>query len=162
MSNTLHRRRRPMTHAMPFSVSRSRRGCGRFSSWRITIGCSGAEGSFSSCGSDEYDVQIFSISSRGGFLSSGKSNSREIHAVWPSTTGTRVQVEDTTAYCAFSIFPSFTVPRIFRHSFSDFSSSPPINGTMLSIISKDGTPGYPAPDVACNVVTIILFTGYPA
>ena len=37
-SNTLHLRRRPITHAIPFSVSRSRRGCGRFSSWRTTIG----------------------------------------------------------------------------------------------------------------------------
>ena len=31
---------------------------------------------------------------------------------------------------------------------SVFSSSPPINGTTLSIISRLGTPGYPAPETA--------------
>lgn len=54
---------------------------------------------------------------------------------------TRVQVEETTGYSAFTIFPSWTFPRILRHSFSVFSSSPPMNGTMLSIMSKEGTPG---------------------
>ena len=42
---------------------------------------------------------------------------------------------------AFTIFPSRTSPKILRHSRSVFSSSPPMYGTMLSIMSKLETPG---------------------
>ena len=42
-------------------------------------------------------------------------------------------------------------------SVSILSSSPEMNGTTLSIMSSEATPGYPAPLRACIVVTITCF-----
>ena len=44
----------------------------------------------------------------------------------------------------------------FRVSVSIFSSSPLMNGMMFPRMSHDGTPGYPAPEMACRVVTIVF------
>ena len=42
---------------------------------------------------------------------------------------------------------------------SIFSSSPPMYGTTLSCMSIDDTPGYPAPEIACIVLTSMQSSG---
>src|SRR3989441_8755336 len=75
----------------------------------------------------------------------------------PSTTFTRWHCA-LTANLAGVTRPASREPRIFRVSRSIFSSSSGMNGTTLSVMSRDATPGYPAPEMACSVVTTTAAT----
>ena len=55
-----------------------------------------------------------------------------------------------------------TVPKIFKGSFSVFSSSPEIYGTTFSLKFSFSRPAFPAPDSACKVVTDISLGIWPA
>jgi len=57
------------------------------------------------------------------------------------TTGTRLQWAEIFNESIRTILPFSMLPRIFNGSISDFSSSPPIKGTILSTISSEATPG---------------------
>src|SRR5438094_200929 len=46
-------------------------------------------------------------------------------------------------------------PRIFFVSVSILCSSPSMNGITLPRMSHDGTPGYPAPEIACSVAVLL-------
>jgi len=81
------------------------------------------------------------------------SSASETLSVCPSITGTLVVCALTTIGCGVTRVPS-SCPRIFCVSLSIFSSSPEIAGTTLPMMSSEATPGYPAPDTACIVVTI--------
>ena len=67
-------------------------------------------------------------------------NSTETVTVWPSTTGTRLQCALTLA-ASGSMWSPRKSPRIFCVSCCIFSSSPPMNGITLPMMSIDGTPG---------------------
>ena len=60
--------------------------------------------------------------------------------MWPSTTGTRLQCALTLAGSGWRLSLAKS-PRIFCVSCCIFSSSPPMNGTTLAMMSMDATPG---------------------
>ena len=60
--------------------------------------------------------------------------------MWPSTTFTRWHWALTTNGAGSTLPPS-SRPRIFRVSRSIFSSSFAMNGTTLSVMSSEATPG---------------------
>jgi hypothetical protein len=84
-----------------------------------------------------------------------RENSTETVTVWPSTTATRLQWALMRAGSG-SMWSPRNSPRIFCVSCSIFSSSLPMKGITLPTMSMEGTPGYPAPEMACMVVATIL------
>src|SRR5579871_5992266 len=112
-------------------------------------GRAGALGSLRCCG-----TLLNSSSARRTSASEGLAeNSTDTVTVCPSTTGTRLQCALTFDARSSTEWPVKS-PRIFCVSCSIFSSSPPMNGITLALMSMEGTPGYPAPEIACMVVTI--------
>src|SRR5262245_28873361 len=87
----------------------------------------------------------------------------ETRRVCPSVTGTRVHEAEmrsgVEACMSKEVLSRLTPPNIFRVSHSIFSSSPLIQGTTLSSISKLGTPGYPPPLTAWRVLTTQVSIG---
>lgn len=83
-------------------------------------------------------------------------NETEAHSVCPSSTGTLLQAAETRKGCSAcksnDVESEVIPPRIFVNSHSILASSPWMFGTMLSRMSRDETPGYPAPEIACIVV----------
>src|SRR5439155_695700 len=73
-------------------------------------------------------------------------------SVWPARTETRLQCAENENSASTKRFPSQR-PRNFLLSDSIFSSSSEMKGTTLSSASSEATPGYPAPEIACMVVT---------
>ena len=75
-------------------------------------------------------------------------------AVCPFNTGTRIHWHVITGDSAGTIcfFSSSTYPQRRSGSFSDFSSSPPMNGMMFPTISGQSLNVFPAPEIAWYVV----------
>ena len=112
------------------------------------MNCFGALGKLSSCGSPLKFSQRSMISSLVGFFSKFTNTA----AVCPSSTGTRIHCVVINGAVAFSILPSTTLPNNLNGSYSDFSSSPPMNGMMFSTISGQSLNVFPAPEIAWYVV----------
>mmetsp|Transcript_13213 Transcript_13213/g.50606 ORF Transcript_13213/g.50606 Transcript_13213/m.50606 type:complete len:202 (-) Transcript_13213:340-945(-) len=75
--------------------------------------------------------------------------------MWPSRTCTRLAEAERGNTASVKPVPVlFTPPRILRYSSSSLASSPPMRGMTLSSISSALRPGYPAPEMACIVVTM--------
>ena len=78
-------------------------------------------------------------------------------AVWPLSTGTRMHCEvmrSGPSNGTISPLASSTWPKTFSGSFSDFASSPEMNGMMLPTISGQSLNVLPAPEMAWYVLTM--------
>ena len=102
-------------------------------------GCSGANGNPSPA-SGLNSAHAARMSSRVTALPSLLPSLIDTHSVCPSTTGTRLQCAVTIAWSGATAWPS-SWPSSFSVSASIFSSSLPMNGTTLSRMSIDATPG---------------------
>src|SRR5438067_1750329 len=117
------------------------------------MGRSGAVCRRSACGTPVKDAHA----SRSSASSAGLPSLTRTAAKCPSTTFTRWHCA-LTAHGAGVTRPASREPRILRVSRSIFSSSSAMNGTTLSVMSSDATPGYPAPEMACSVVAATATT----
>src|SRR5439155_1591636 len=110
----------------------------------------GGHGTLSRLDGDSGDKRV-PRAARTSAIDAGRESFTRTEAMWPSVTFTRLHCA-LTRISAPLIALSPTRPRIFKVSLSIFSSSPPMYGSTLSLISIDATPGYPAPEIACIVV----------
>ena len=128
-------RTRPTLTANPRSVSLSSRGCGLSGSSITTIDTLGADGHPKRCASETYVLIASLISSTSGggrFL-----NFSDTHDVCPSRTITRLQAVDIgSCWVLNPVISSLNEPKIFCASLCILSSSPEINGTTFSKMSK--------------------------
>src|SRR5207244_11487041 len=73
----------------------------------------------------------------------------------PWSVGTLLQLAETVIPAGFDVVPS-----ILLVSCSTFSSSFLMNGMTFCMMSRDATPGYPAPDTACIEDTTTVSSPY--